>query len=45
MVYKLKNISWKIIAPKGLFPGSKRNTRVPEDWVLERYGIYEDHGE
>ena len=29
-----------LIAPKGLFPGSKRNTRVPEDWVLERYGIY-----
>ena len=29
-----------LIAPKKLFPGSKRNTRVPGSWVLERYGIY-----
>ena len=26
--------------PKGLFQGSKRNTRVSGSWVLERYGIY-----
>ena len=28
------------IAPKGLFQGSKRNTKAPGSWVLERYGIY-----
>ena len=32
-----------VIAPKGLFPGSKRNTRVSGSWVLERYGIYIFH--